>query len=97
MTEQSFTERRAGADRRSGDDRRSGGQLAAMFWVVDALVLALIIFFAIVGGATGSTPLAVAAIACAVLLAAHSIWRHRRQHEEILSRHDRRARERRGF
>ena len=68
-----------------------------MFWVADALLLTLIIFFAIVGGAAESTGLAIAAIACAVLLAGHSIWRRRRQHEEILSVGDRRARERRGF
>ena len=96
MTDTSTTEdRRSGEDRRRGGDRRGGGQLAAMFWVVDAFLLGLIIFFGIVGGAAESTPLAIAAIACAVLLAGHSLWRHRRQHELSLS--DRRARERRGF
>jgi Flp pilus assembly protein TadB len=97
MTDTLTTERRSGEDRRQGDDRRARGQFAAMFWVVDALVLTLIIFFAIVGGATGSTPLAVVAIACAVLLGVHSVWRLRRRHEEVLSMQDRRARERRGF
>ena len=95
MTDTLTTDRRSGEDRRQGDDRRNRGQLAAMFWVVDALVLTLVIFFAIVGGAAQSTPLAIAAIVCAVLLAGHSLWRHRRQHELSLS--DRRARERRGF
>lgn len=97
MTDTSTSERREGADRREGGDRRTGGQLAAMFWVVDAFVLALIIFFAIVGGAAGSTALSVVAIVAAVLLAVGSLARHRNRHQKTLSLHDRRIRERRGF
>jgi membrane protein implicated in regulation of membrane protease activity len=67
-----------------------------MFWVVDALVLTLIIFFAVVGGAAGSTGLSIVFIACAVLLAAHSILRLRRR-QDLRSPTDRRVRERRGF
>jgi hypothetical protein len=97
MTDTSTTERRAGADRREGGDRRAGGQLVAMFWVADAMLLGLIIFFGVVGGATDSTALSIAAIACAVLLAIHSVSRRRRQHEEVLAVSERRSRERRGF
>ncbi len=72
-------------------------QLAAMFWVADAMVLGLIIFFAVVGGAANSLALSITAIVAAVLLAAHSVWRHRRRHDLVLSAQERRTRERRGF
>ena len=90
-------DRRSGDDRRSGADRRAGGQLIAAFWVADAMILGLIIFFAIVGGAADSTALSIVAIVCAILLAGHSFLRHRKRHEMVLSLSDRRTRERRGF
>ena len=96
MTDSMTTERRVG-DRRAADDQRASSQVAAMFWVVDAMVLGLIIFFAIVGGAAESTVLSVVAIVAAVLLAAHSVLRLRRRQEVALSAVDRRTRERRGF
>jgi Flp pilus assembly protein TadB len=96
MTETQATDRRV-RERRSGGDRRAVSQLAAVFWVADAMVLGLIIFFAIVGGAADSPALSIIAIVAAVLLAAHSLWRHRRRHELTLNVQDRRTRERRGF
>lgn len=92
-----ITERREGEDRRAGaGDRRVGAQLAAAFWVADALFLGLALFFAVVGGALlESTAFAIVLIVAAVLLGVHGLMRHRRRHE--LGVPDRRVRERRGF
>jgi Flp pilus assembly protein TadB len=102
MSEPTTTERRVTPDRRAAPDRReanrsAAGQLVAAFWVADAMILGLIIFFAVVGGAVQSAAVRIVAIVCAVLLAVHSLIRHRRRHEATLSLGERRARERRGF
>jgi hypothetical protein len=73
-------------------------QLVEAFWVADALLLTLAVFFAIVGGAVlKSTAFVIAMGACAALLLLHGIERNRRHGEENLSADARRIRERRGF
>lgn len=72
-------------------------QLIEAFWVADALLLGLALFFAVVGGALlQSTVFAVVLIVGAVLLAGHGFMRvmHR---QTSLSSDARRIRERRGF
>jgi hypothetical protein len=78
--------------------RRTGRQLIEAFWVLDAMLLALAIFFAIVGGAVfESTAFVLAMVVCAVLLALHGYSRHRHHDDVNLSLDARRSRERRGF
>ena len=73
-------------------------RLVEAFWVADAMLVALALFFAIVGGALlNSTPFVLATIGCAILLALHQYNRHRQQDEITLSPDARYARERRGF
>lgn len=72
-------------------------QFAATFWVAVAMLIGLAVFFAVVGGAAGSTGF-LAGIGCAAAaLAAYQLLRHR-DHDAIeLTPDARRIRERRGF
>ena len=82
----------------SSPRRDAARQLVEAFWVADALLIALAVFFAIVGGAVfQSTPFVLATVGCAILLALHQYNRHRHQHELALSLDARQTRERRGY
>ena len=71
---------------------------AAAFWVADALILGLALFFAVVGGALlESTVFAVVLIVGAALLGIHGYIRHRSHEDSTLTADARRIRERRGF
>jgi membrane associated rhomboid family serine protease len=72
------------------------GWLLESFWIADALVLAMLAFFIVVGGGS-SAPVAIVGSIMAVLYAAHAVRRHQRQRVSELSPEARRIRERRGF
>lgn len=67
-------------------------------WIADAMLIALALFFAIVGGALlKSTVFLLVTLGCALLLAVHLYNRHRHHDEITLTEDFRRTRERRGF
>jgi hypothetical protein len=68
------------------------------FWIADAMLVALALFFAIVGGALLKSPFFMIAVgAGAGLLALHGYLRHRQRDEIALAPDYRQTRERRGF
>jgi predicted phage tail protein len=73
-------------------------QMLEAFWVADAMLIALALFFAIVGGALLKSPVFVLiTLGAAALLAIHQLARQRHQDELTLAPDARRTRERRGF
>jgi uncharacterized membrane protein YecN with MAPEG domain len=66
------------------------------FWAVDVLILALLAFFIIVGGAT-STPVFIVGIVLALAYAIHAVRRHDRRQAAERTPEARKMRERRGF
>jgi predicted phage tail protein len=67
-------------------------------WVADAMLIALALFFAVVGGALMKSPVFILiALGAAILLALHELAQMRHRNEIVLAPEYRRARERRGF
>lgn len=67
-------------------------------WIADAMLIAMAVFFAVVGGALLNSPAFVLiTLAGAALLALHELNRHRHRDEITLLPEARRIRERRGF
>jgi len=66
------------------------------FWTIDILIVALLAFFIIVGGAS-STPVLIIGIVLALAYAIHAVRRRNRRHAAERTPEARRMRERRGF
>ncbi|MEA2126169.1 MAG: hypothetical protein QOI80_2951 [Solirubrobacteraceae bacterium] len=73
-------------------------KLLEALWIADAMLIALALFFAIVGGALLKSPAFVlVTLGAAALLALHQFNRQRIRDEITLTPDARRIRERRGF
>lgn len=69
------------------------------FWLTDLMVIALLVFFLLLGAFSPfeSEAVAIGMGVLIVLYAGHAVIRWRNREREALSPEDRRARERRGF
>lgn len=73
-------------------------QMMEAFWIADAMLIAVALFFAIVGGALLKSPVFVlVTLGAAALLAVHHANRSRHRDEIALTPDSRMTRERRGF
>jgi hypothetical protein len=73
-------------------------QIFDAFWIAEAMLVGLALFFAVVGGAVLDSPVfMLIVLACAIALLLHGLYRNRHRAQLQIAADARRARERRGF